>query len=266
MKARTASMPNTVTSNPAETTPIQMVSVADLPTRFGHFRAVAFTADAQGDEHIAIVRGHVRDEKDVPMRIHSECLTGDVLGSLRCDCRDQLIHALETLGQMERGVLLYLRQEGRGIGLTNKIRAYALQDHGHDTVEANHMLGFGDDERDYAVAGEMVRALGIKSVQLMTNNPRKLIGLKEHGITVSGRLSVVMPVNRFNASYLMTKQKRSGHLLSLREPDIAAVIDSANVIPLQPADKSLAEVNIKSVPRKPLFDLGSANGTASASA
>ena len=224
MKARTASPQLAMNNHASEAAGIHMVSVADLPTRFGHFRAVAFTPDANGDEHIAIVRGHVRDMKDVPMRIHSECLTGDVLGSLRCDCRDQLIHALETLGQMEHGLLLYLRQEGRGIGLTNKIRAYALQDNGHDTVEANHMLGFGDDERDYAVAGEMVRALGIKSVQLMTNNPRKLVGLKEQGITVSGRLPVVMPVNRFNASYLLTKQQRSGHLLSLREKDVDAVI------------------------------------------
>ena len=224
MKARTASPQLAIHNHASEAAGIHMVSVADLPTRFGHFRAVAFTPDANGDEHLAIVRGHVRDMKDVPMRIHSECLTGDVLGSLRCDCRDQLIHALETLGQMEHGLLLYLRQEGRGIGLTNKIRAYALQDNGHDTVEANHMLGFGDDERDYAVAGEMVRALGIKSVQLMTNNPRKLVGLKEQGITVSGRLPVVMPVNRFNASYLLTKQQRSGHLLSLREKDVDAAI------------------------------------------
>jgi GTP cyclohydrolase II len=265
MKARVASMPKAATDNPAESTPIQMVSVADLPTRFGNFRAVAFTADARGDEHIAIVHGHVRDEKDVPMRIHSECLTGDVLGSLRCDCRDQLIHALETLGQMERGVLLYLRQEGRGIGLTNKIRAYALQDNGHDTVEANHLLGFGDDERDYTVAGEMVRALGIKSVQLMTNNPRKLIGMKEHGVTVSGRLPVVMPVNRFNASYLMTKQKRSGHMLSLREPDVAAVLQGQESAPKRTEAQTIDRTT-KASPLKPVFDLGGTNGAAAASA
>jgi len=197
--------------------PLQLVSVANLPTRHGDFRVVAFTPDQHGDEHLAIVRGQVRGRADVPTRIHSECLTGDVLGSLRCDCRDQLTTALEQLGDMPFGALLYLRQEGRGIGLTNKIRAYALQDCGHDTVDANHLLGFGDDERDYRVAGDMVRALGIGSVRLMTNNPRKLDGLREHGVQVSGRMPLVVPANRHNASYLRTKQQRSGHLLAVPE-------------------------------------------------
>lgn len=219
MKTRTPANPAVLAS--AVSHSIQMVSVAELPTRFGDFRAVAFTADARGDEHIAIVRGEIRDREAVPMRIHSECLTGDVLGSLRCDCRDQLIGSLETLGRMSHGLLLYLRQEGRGIGLTNKIRAYALQDDGHDTVDANHMLGFGDDERDYAVAGEMVRALGIRSVQLMTNNPRKIKGLEEHGITVVGRIPLVIPGNRHNEAYLRTKQQRSGHWLGLSPADLA---------------------------------------------
>lgn len=219
MKTRTlgSALPSAKPANPS----IQMVSVAELPTRFGDFRAFAFTADARGDEHIAIVRGQVDGREAVPMRIHSECLTGDVLGSLRCDCRDQLIGSLETLGSMSHGLLLYLRQEGRGIGLTNKIRAYALQDDGHDTVEANHMLGFGDDERDYAVAGEMVRALGIRSVQLMTNNPRKINGLEEHGISVVGRIPLVIPGNRHNASYLLTKQQRSGHWLGLTPNELS---------------------------------------------
>jgi len=197
-----------------------MVSVADLPTRSGHFRAVAFAPDERGDEHIAIVRGQVRDAADVPVRIHSECLTGDVLGSLRCDCRDQLQGALEMLGSMPMGVLLYLRQEGRGIGLTNKIRAYALQDHGHDTVEANHLLGFGDDERDYRVAADMLEALGVRSVRVMTNNPRKLDGLRSHGIPVAGRIPIVIPANRHNAHYLLTKQKRSGHWLGMVEREV----------------------------------------------
>jgi GTP cyclohydrolase II len=178
---------------------------------------MAFTADGHGDEHIAIVRGEVRGLSDVPTRIHSECLTGDVLGSLRCDCRDQLSAALEQLGELRAGALFYLRQEGRGIGLANKIRAYALQDRGHDTVEANHLLGFGDDERDYRAAGDMVRALGIKSVRLMTNNPRKVDGLRAHGVVVTGRIPLVMAANRHNASYLLTKQQRSGHLLAMSE-------------------------------------------------
>ncbi len=194
---------------------VQLVSVADLPTRFGHFRAVAFTPDAQGKEHIAIVRGQVRGSRGVPVRVHSECLTGDVIGSLRCDCRDQLEQSLEQLGALKEGVLLYMRQEGRGIGLTNKIRAYALQDDGHDTVEANHLLGFGDDERDYAIAADMLRALGVRSVRLITNNPRKVTGLRERGITIAGRIPIVIAPNRHNAGYLSTKQRRSGHWLGV---------------------------------------------------
>jgi GTP cyclohydrolase II len=197
--------------------PLRIVAVAELPTRFGDFRVVAFTPDAHGDEHVAIVRGTVRGMRNVPTRIHSECVTGDVLGSLRCDCRDQLTAALEQLGSLRAGALFYLRQEGRGIGLSNKIRAYALQDRGHDTVEANHLLGFGDDERDYRAASDMVRALGIASVRLMTNNPRKVEGLRAHGVAVSGRIPLVVAANRHNAGYLLTKQRRSGHLLALGE-------------------------------------------------
>ncbi len=198
-------------------TTIQIVSVAELPSRFGEFRAVAFTSDDSGKEHLALVRGNVREQSRVPIRMHSECLTGDVLGSLRCDCRDQLTRSLEEIGRLPVGVLLYLRQEGRGIGLSNKIRAYALQDRGYDTVEANQLLGFGDDERDYRVAAEMIRALGIRSVQLMTNNPRKIQGLRDNGVRVIGRTPVITPVNRHNEHYLLTKQQRSGHLLGLSE-------------------------------------------------
>ena len=224
MKARRPRYADPVATAPAppERT-LHLVAVASLPTRFGDFRVVAFTPDRHGDEHIAIVRGEVRGLKDVPARIHSECLTGDVLGSLRCDCRDQLTAALEQLGKQRVGALFYLRQEGRGIGLANKIRAYALQDRGHDTVEANHLLGFGDDERDYHAAADMIRALGIGSVRLMTNNPRKLEGLRAQGVTVTGRIPLVMPANRHNAAYLLTKQRRSGHLLSLPETVLAAV-------------------------------------------
>jgi GTP cyclohydrolase II len=157
----------------------------------------------------------------VPVHVHSECLTGDVLGSLRCDCRDQLIASLEAVGDMDHGVLLYLRQEGRGIGLTNKIRAYALQDQGHDTIDANRLLGFGDDERDYTAAADMLRALGIRSVRLMTNNPAKIRGLTENGVHVTGRIPVVMEPNRHNARYLETKRRRAGHLLGRTEIALA---------------------------------------------
>jgi GTP cyclohydrolase II len=218
MKARRPRHEATIPKKPSlSPRPLHIVAVAELPTRFGDFRVVAFTPDAHGDEHIAIVRGNVRGMRDVPTRIHSECLTGDVLGSLRCDCRDQLTTALEQLGSLRSGALFYLRQEGRGIGLSNKIRAYALQDRGHDTVETNHMLGFGDDERDYHAASDMVRALGIASVRLMTNNPRKVEGLRAQGVVVSGRIPLVTPTNRHNAAYLLTKQRRSGHLLAIGE-------------------------------------------------
>ena len=216
MKARRSRYsPPTSPLSPGSALPLQVVSVANLPTRSGEFRVVAFTPDQHGDEHLAIVRGEVRGRADVPARIHSECLTGDVLGSLRCDCRDQLSTSLEQLGALPFGALFYLRQEGRGIGLANKIKAYALQDCGHDTVEANHLLGFGDDERDYRVAGDMVRALGITSVQVMTNNPRKLDGLRAHGVQVTGRIPLVVAANRHNETYLRTKQQRSGHLLAI---------------------------------------------------
>jgi GTP cyclohydrolase II len=222
MKARRPryDQPSPRPSRPTER-PLHIVGVAELPTRFGDFRAVAFTPDDHGDEHLAIVRGEVRGLREVPLRIHSECLTGDVMGSLRCDCRDQLGAALEHLGGLPAGALFYLRQEGRGIGLANKIRAYALQDRGHDTVDANHLLGFGDDERDYRVAADMARALGIKSVRLLTNNPRKLEGLRAHGVSVTGRIPLVIAANRHNAAYLLTKQRRSGHLLAMGEAVVA---------------------------------------------
>ncbi len=199
---------------------------AKLPSRFGDFRVVTFTGGPERKEHIALVRGAVQGQRNVPVRIHSECLTGDVLGSLRCDCRDQLTASLSAIGKLERGVVLYLRQEGRGIGLTNKIRAYALQDQGYDTVEANRMLGFRDDERDYAAAARMLRALGVESVQLMTNNPAKLKGLLDHGITVEDRIPVVTPPNRHNREYLATKQRRAGHLLGLAEHPAQAMESS----------------------------------------
>jgi GTP cyclohydrolase II len=196
---------------------VRIASIADLPTRFGTFHIVAFynNRDRDGKEHAAIVRGDVTEAEDVPVRLHSECLTGDALGSLRCDCRDQLEAALSTVGKMEQGIVLYLRQEGRGIGLVNKIRAYGLQDYGYDTVEANLALGFRDDERDYAVAAHMLESLKVHSIRLMTNNPRKLEGLTQYGVKITGRIPHILPPNPYNAFYLRTKAEKSGHMIDL---------------------------------------------------
>ncbi len=212
---------------------VQIVGVAQLPTRFGDFQIVAFLNNRDQKDHIAIVHGDVVGHKDVPIRLHSECLTGDVMGSLRCDCRDQLEAALQAIAAEPRGVVLYMRQEGRGIGLANKVRAYALQDAGMDTVEANLALGFRDDERDYAVAAHMIHSLGLSSVKLMTNNPGKVAQLEQHGVKVSSRLPHLLPANRHNRFYLETKAKRSGHYIDvdslprLQEQSDAVVIDDA---------------------------------------
>ncbi|MFL5426112.1 MAG: GTP cyclohydrolase II [Myxococcales bacterium] len=192
---------------------VRVDAVAELPTRFGRFKIVAFWNNRDGKEHVALVHGDVMGHDDIPTRLHSECLTGDAIGSLRCDCRDQLETALRSIARMDRGMLLYLRQEGRGIGLRNKIRAYQLQDRGLDTVEANRALGFRDDERDYGVAAHMIASLNVKSVRLMTNNPNKIQQLETNGIKVSGRIPHVMPANEFNRFYLQTKAVRSGHFI-----------------------------------------------------
>jgi GTP cyclohydrolase II len=195
---------------------VKIVAIAELPSRFGQFHIVAFYNNKDNKEHVAIVRGDVTDAENVPVRVHSECLTGDVIGSLRCDCRDQLESALRMIGQMNNGILLYMRQEGRGIGLINKIRAYGLQEHGYDTVEANIALGFRDDERDYSVAAHMLESLHVKSVCLITNNPKKIEELTKHGIKVNGRIPHVMPANKYNRFYLETKALKSGHLIDLQ--------------------------------------------------
>lgn len=192
---------------------VWIIATAKLPTRFGEFTIVAFGNSRDAKEHVAILRGDVRAREVVAVRVHSECLTGDVMGSLRCDCRDQLEASLRHIGKQKCGVVLYMRQEGRGIGLANKIRAYALQDEGMDTVEANHALGFGDDERDYAIAAQMLHALGVTSVNLLTNNPKKVAGLRAHGVTVSARQPHIQPANRHNVNYLQTKARKSGHLI-----------------------------------------------------
>ncbi|MFZ5433904.1 MAG: GTP cyclohydrolase II [Calditrichota bacterium] len=201
---------------------VWIVATAKLPTRFGEFEIVAFGNNRDRKEHVAIIRGDVAGYEDVPVRLHSECLTGDVLGSLRCDCRDQLEAALKHIGSLERGIVLYMRQEGRGIGLTNKIRAYALQDDGLDTVEANHALGFHDDERDYAVAAGMLQALDVGSIQLLSNNPKKIAGLRDHGIVITERIPHLLPPNPHNVNYLATKARKSGHMIEIAALKLAA--------------------------------------------
>jgi GTP cyclohydrolase II len=195
---------------------VHIAAIADLPTRFGDFQLVAFYNKHDDREHVAIVKGDVCGAEDVPVRVHSECLTGDALGSLRCDCRDQLEAALNTIGQMERGILLYMRQEGRGIGLLNKARAYSLQDYGLDTVEANLALGFRDDEREYSTAAHMLFSLEVKSIQLMTNNPKKIEDLTKHGVVVSKRIPHILPPTEYNRFYLETKAEKSGHMIDFK--------------------------------------------------
>ncbi|MGH2391935.1 MAG: GTP cyclohydrolase II [Candidatus Limnocylindria bacterium] len=193
---------------------VRMSAAANLPTRFGTFHVVAF-GERNGLEHAALLKGEPWDREEIPVRLHSECLTGDAIGSLRCDCRDQLEASLRFIGEQDEGLLLYLRQEGRGIGLVNKIRAYALQDAGLDTVEANQALGFRDDERDYGVAAHMLRLLRVPSIRLITNNPRKISGLEAHGVRTAGRIPLVVPPNEHNVFYLSTKARRSGHYIDL---------------------------------------------------
>jgi GTP cyclohydrolase II len=205
-------MPVKAESEKSQIESLRFVAEAQFPSRFGDFRLLGFEGP-DGKEYIACVRGELKGARGVPVRLHSECFTGDVLGSYRCDCRDQLEAALTLLGRSERGAVLYLPQEGRGIGLLNKIKAYALQDQGLDTVEANLALGFADDLRDYRLAAEMLRHLGVGSVCLLTNNPKKVDGLERSGISVEGIIPIRMTPNEHNSGYLETKRRKSGHLL-----------------------------------------------------
>lgn len=191
---------------------IELCAKADFPTQFGVFTLYGFTDHANGKEHTAVVKGDVQGAKDCPVRAHSECHTGDIWGSLRCDCREQLEASLEYIAAEELGVVLYLRQEGRGIGLVNKIRAYELQDQGMDTIEANVHLGFPAEARDYGVAADMLRLLGVESVALMTNNPDKIEKLKAEGIEISRRIPIVIAPNSHNERYLGTKRDHMGHM------------------------------------------------------
>lgn len=204
---------------------VEWVASTDLPTRFGVFRTHIFHALGERRhpplEHLALVYGDVQGGTRVPVRVHSECMTGEVFGSLKCDCREQLDIALAEIAHRGAGAVLYLRQEGRGIGLTNKIRAYELQAGGHDTVDANRMLGLPDDARSYEMVPTMLDLLGIRSIALMTNNPDKVSKLEELGVHVIERLSVIAEPNAHSAGYLDTKRRRMGHHLPLGEKESA---------------------------------------------
>jgi len=189
---------------------------ADLPTKYGHFRIVDFQDIIHGDHHVALVKGDLRKDEMTLVRAHSQCLTGDTFGSARCDCGDQLHRAMEMIEKEGRGVILYImNHEGRGIGLTNKIRAYAIQDQGADTVEANCRLGFKPDQRDYGIGAQVLVALGINKIRLMTNNPRKFIGLSGYGLEIIGRVPLEVEPSKENFRYLKTKKEKMGHILDL---------------------------------------------------
>jgi len=198
---------------------VHRVAEAKLPTGYGEFTAIAYRSDIDPDEHLALVMGDITTEEPVLTRVHSECLTGDVFGSLRCDCGEQVTLAMQSIAEEGRGVFLYMRQEGRGIGFHNKIRAYALQDKGMDTVEANLSLGFAPDLRDYGIGAQVLADLGLHEIRLLTNNPKKVVGLEGYGLKVVETVPIVASPNPYNLDYLKTKQRKLGHLLEMPNVD-----------------------------------------------
>jgi 3,4-dihydroxy 2-butanone 4-phosphate synthase/GTP cyclohydrolase II len=196
---------------------VHRVAETKLPTRYGEFAAIAYKSDIDPDEHLALVLGDISTEEPVLVRVHSECLTGDVFGSLRCDCGEQVALAMQSIADEGRGVFLYMRQEGRGIGFHNKMRAYALQDKGLDTVEANLSLGFPSDLRDYGIGAQILADLGLHDIRLLTNNPKKVIGLEGYGLKVVETLPIIATPNPYNRDYLETKRKKLGHRLEIPE-------------------------------------------------
>jgi 3,4-dihydroxy 2-butanone 4-phosphate synthase/GTP cyclohydrolase II len=194
---------------------VKRAAEARLPTLWGDFRVIVYESDVHGETHLALVRGEIKPDEAVLVRVHSECLTGDVLGSVRCDCGGQLAAAMRQISEAGAGALLYMRQEGRGIGLVNKIKAYALQDQGLDTVEANQRLGFKPDLRDYGVGAQMLVDLGARRLRLLTNNPKKVVGLEGYGIEIVERVPVESAAGEFNAEYLRVKKEKMGHILQV---------------------------------------------------